>query len=328
METNKQQEIFIQKAKIKFPNYDYSQVNYVNAKTPIKLFCENNHEIFLSPNYILNTFTGCPKCNKKLRVNSKESFIKISKQIHQNPDGTPKYDYSKVIYKTQRDKVKIICLTCGYEFEQLPMSHIRGSGCRKCSGNLRKTRDEIISEFQLTHGLKYDYTHVEYKNLHEKVCIICPEHGEFWQAPIEHIKGAGCPFCAGRKHTTETWINKANKVHGIGRYDYSKVEYKGAKENVLIHCNKCGNDFWQLAQNHIDHAMGCPVCADERRLSHSESNSEIEIKEYIKSIIPDEIIQKGKGLLKINNYKQDIDIWIPNRKIGIEFNGLYWHSEA
>ena len=29
-----------------------------------------------------------------------------------------------------------------------------------------------------------------------KVKIICPEHGEFWQLPKDHInKGANCPVC-------------------------------------------------------------------------------------------------------------------------------------
>ena len=31
------------------------------------------------------------------------------------------------------------------------------------------------------HGNKYDYSKVEYLNSKKKVCIICQEHGEFWQ---------------------------------------------------------------------------------------------------------------------------------------------------
>lgn len=27
------------------------------------------------------------------------------------------------------------------------------------------------------------------------MCIICPEHGEFWQTPNSHLFGAGCPTC-------------------------------------------------------------------------------------------------------------------------------------
>ena len=49
------------------------------------------------------------------------------------------------------------------------------------------------------HGDRYDYSRVEYKSGHEKVEIVCPEHGSFWQSPNNHTKGdtaAGCPGCA------------------------------------------------------------------------------------------------------------------------------------
>ena len=39
----------------------------------------------------------------------------------------------------------------------------------------------------------------EYINSQTKVCIICPEHGEFWQAPSKHLYGRGCPKC-GKKN--------------------------------------------------------------------------------------------------------------------------------
>ena len=45
------------------------------------------------------------------------------------------------------------------------------------------------------HNNKYDYSKVAYKNTASKVCIICPEHGEFWQTPNNHLFGAGCPTC-------------------------------------------------------------------------------------------------------------------------------------
>ena len=48
------------------------------------------------------------------------------------------------------------------------------------------------------HGDRYDYSRVEYKTMHEKVEIVCAEHGSFWQSAVSHVKGykAGCPGCA------------------------------------------------------------------------------------------------------------------------------------
>ena len=49
--------------------------------------------------------------------------------------------------------------------------------------------------------------------------------------------------------TTEEFIQKAKRVHG-DRYDYSKAEYKGNKEEICIICPKHG-EFWQKAKNHL-----------------------------------------------------------------------------
>lgn len=47
------------------------------------------------------------------------------------------------------------------------------------------------------HHNKYDYSKVVYRNSITKVCIICPEHGEFYAFPNNHLNGNGCPKCKG-----------------------------------------------------------------------------------------------------------------------------------
>ena len=59
----------------------------------------------------------------------------------------------------------------------------------------RLTTDEFISRAMEKHGDKYDYSKVEYINAQTKVCIICKEHGEFWQRASEHLNGCGCKLC-------------------------------------------------------------------------------------------------------------------------------------
>ena len=61
-----------------------------------------------------------------------------------------------------------------------------------------KTTEEFIKEAREIHGNKYDYSKVNYIQNKEKVCIICPEHGEFWQTPNKHLYcQRGCPTCSG-----------------------------------------------------------------------------------------------------------------------------------
>ena len=78
-----------------------------------------------------------------------------------------------------------------------------------------------------------------------------------------------------RKLTTEQWIEKARKVHG-DRYDYSKVEYKGADEKVCIVCHEKDEngiehgEFWQRAANHVTLKRGCPKCNGGVSISKEE----------------------------------------------------------
>ena len=57
----------------------------------------------------------------------------------------------------------------------------------------------FIKRSNVIHHNKYDYSKVEYVNSSTKVCIICPEHGEFWQTPNKHMSGIGCPKCGVEK---------------------------------------------------------------------------------------------------------------------------------
>lgn len=76
---------------------------------------------------------------------------------------------------------------------------------------VRKTTEEFILEVMRTHKLRYDYSKVDYINNNTKVCIICPEHGEFWQIPMSHLKGHGCRRCAIVKKAEMRSIYELNK---------------------------------------------------------------------------------------------------------------------
>ena len=121
----------------------------------------------------------------------------------------------------------IICPEHG-EFWQSPNDHLNGCGCKKCANEKRNfinslTCDEFIERAKLKHGNKYDYSKVNYVNSHSKVCIICPEHGEFWQMPYSHINGNGCPMC--KQSQLERDISLMLSESGI-RYIYQYYNYE------------------------------------------------------------------------------------------------------
>jgi len=56
--------------------------------------------------------------------------------------------------------------------------------------------DEYLKRFAIAHGDTYDYSAADYKGALTKIEIICKQHGSFWQLPVSHSKGIGCPECA------------------------------------------------------------------------------------------------------------------------------------
>ena len=182
-------------------------------------------------------------------MTNKEKFILNANKKHNN-----KYDYSLVNYINSQIKVKIICPEHGI-FEMKPNNHTQKSGCPKCKGELiRKLKVKNVEQFILDakkiHGDKYDYSLVDYKKSHDKIKIICTEHGIFEQKPNNHLNGQNCPKCINNnfKSSTEEFIKKAKDIHG-DKYDYSLVNYKNNKTNVKIICD--GIIYEQSPKSHL-----------------------------------------------------------------------------
>ena len=161
---------------------------------------------------------------------------------------------------------------------------------------------------------------MEYKNNSTKVCIICPEHGEFWQTAAEHMRGKGCSECGkktiSQKKTLnfEHYLKIFNEVHKE-KYDYSQTKYIDSLTKINILCPIHG-EFWQLPYDHsIGH--GCPKCARQ------ESKGEMSVFDYLRTLYYEEILTRCKNVIS----PYELDIYIPSKKIAIEYDGLIWHSE-
>ena len=181
---------FIEKAKKKYGDkYDYSKVEYIDAKTPVCIICPIHGEFWIAP-YKFLSGRECSRCKREeRRVERNKKFLEMAMKVHHG-----KYDYSKVVYVDNKTLVCIICPIHG-EFWQRPDMHLQGQNCPKCAGR-NKTTEEWIEEARKIHGNKYDYSKVVYVDNITLVCIICPIHGEFWQRPSTHIsQKCGCPIC-------------------------------------------------------------------------------------------------------------------------------------
>jgi hypothetical protein len=251
--------------------YDYSTVDYVNSCTKIVIRCPSHGEFTQKPSNHLSGF-GCLKCGHgmagKYHKKNTDSFIVEAQAIHRDA-----YDYSKTVYQGARDKLVVICRTHG-EFEQVAYVHLKansGEACLQCSYGKRGERnhlslDEFMQRAIEVHQVRYDYSQVasEFGGANKAVSIVCQEHGPFRQLPIGHLSGRGCRKCAidrlaaQYRKSTDEYIADARKVHS-DLYDYSKVDYKGASDNVTIICAIDG-PFEQSPTSHLS-GIGCPRCS-------------------------------------------------------------------
>ena len=181
-----------------------------------------------------------------------------------------KFDYDKVVYTTNAEKVTIICRKHG-EFDVTPGSFLKLTyGCRQCSKeNMRKDMITNLARFlQLAHdvhGDKYSYSLVDYKGVKFDVTITCPIHGNFVQAAGLHLNGCGCRKCnlkeGALRYTTETFIEDAKKFHGDW-FDYSQTIYKNGHEHVIVICPVHGA-LNITPSGHLKN--DCRRCVDEGR---------------------------------------------------------------
>lgn len=122
----------IEKSQIVHGNkYDYSKVQYIDTHSKVEIICPKHGIFSQTPSDHYNGGYGCNECGVESVANKKKlqlgEFITKADEVHNN-----KYDYSHVQYKNNRTKITICCSTHG-EFIQLPMAHLRGQGCSKCS---------------------------------------------------------------------------------------------------------------------------------------------------------------------------------------------------
>ena len=124
----------------------------------------------------------------------------------------------------------------------------------------RLTTEEFIEKAKKIHGDKYDYSKSEYTLSHNKVCIICPTHGEFWQKPNSHTNGQGCPCCYRESIRTGNF--------GVGLLDKGLKEPKGRCDRAWRQMLRRGHseNFKEKSRSY----EGVSVCEEWRVFSNFE----------------------------------------------------------
>lgn len=259
---------------------------------------------------------------------NRETFIEKALIVHQGEN----LDYSRVVYVNNRTPVEIIdhdLRPDGTEygsFWQTPSNHLKGQ-CHPDKRSLRISKSKMMKQEDVIARLvekykdeDFDFSDVDYNGAHSKVTVKSEKYGTFVQEANALFRGHTCKehgkdrFSNSMKLTQEEYIEKVSSRHCDKNYDFSKVKYIDSRSKVEVICPKHGS-FWINADN-LMQGKGCPHCG------YHTSKKEKELYDRLKEWLPDDEI--------IRNYRKDgheIDLYVPSYKLGIEYNGLRWHTE-
>lgn len=280
---------------------------------------------------------GCPYCAGKQILkgfNDLESqYPLIAKEW--SPKNKKRAD--EVLFRSTLS----VLWTCpeGHEYKTgIRQRTLSNAGCRYCKGQLVIAgQNDFATLFPLLaqewdveknadismYGIPSTSPHVFWWK-----CLEDDSHS--YQASItsktdKRSKNNGCAICDNR--AVQTGINDLATTHPeiVKEWDYSKND---------IHPSTIGRwngtpVWWMCKRNHSfcvspslrirrdGYVSSCMEC-----LAYSYSSSaEKEIVELLVNL-GERVVSNNRSLLG----KNEIDIYLPERNIAIEFNGLYWHS--
>ena len=302
--------------------YDYSESVYTGCRGKITVICRVHGRFSQRAGNHLNG-SGCPSCYREANAQRCRHMGKSAKatdfQAKAEAVHGTKYDYSKSVYAGVNKGVVIICPVHG-KFIQNAGDHLRGKGCKACgitavAASNRKTFEQVTGSAVAVHGNRYAYTGLENGCLR----IRCSVHGEFKQSVSHHVlRKRGCPKCGGGQvFDTESFKAHASLVHN-GAYDYSEAVYLGSSIAVTVKCKKHG-PYQQTPHVHLRllKGAGCPKCHDENQGSHGEK----ELRDWLS--LHAFVCPNDRNIIK----PYELDMWLPDVLVGVEYHGLYWHCE-
>ena len=122
-------------------------------------------------------------------------------------------------------------------------------------------------------------------------------------------------------------VANVKRQNAIEKYK-SRAESAGLVVNSIVDnrvnltCSKCISNFTFTSQYFTDSKFRfdmCPIC----RLAPTKSSDELAILEFIKSIYSGNVLSGNRSEI----YPLELDIYLPELQLAIEYCGLYWHSE-
>lgn len=320
----------------------------INSSIRVWFHCDNPlHDSWItSINSMMSYDTGCPQCaHRKAAYDTSFAYV--------NPLAAGWWDYFMNSYENIGSPDDYLPNSKKQAWFKCPYGHVFKTristinatlSCVECKHELLAKNNIMITYPELC--MEWDYNlngNLKPEQFTEgsrmRIWWHCsnPRHNSFMQSIVSRTHHHNkCPQCTHRKASSD--YNLAVICPDmLSEWDYELNEntpdaytpYSNRKAHW-----KCDNGHKWIAsiKERTSHTKtGCPYC------SHIVSNSENELADAIISMMPelaDEIrSNRNRRFIKfhddnnneIGNMKE-IDILIPSAHVGIEFNGIVWHS--
>lgn len=209
--------------------------------------------------------------------------------------------------------IKVKCLKDGYEWNTTYNRLVfHKKGCKRCAGLEVSVFDEVKLELEKL-GYKVLSKEPEKFNNTTRIEVICPKGHKTYSSKSKLKNNYGCKYCAKRALSPEDFKNRLISL-GFKTDD----DYSGVHEELSLTCEK-GHTFNKSYFSVWWDKTKCPKCA----VSYS-SKGENELADWIKNLIPENSIDRNNRKILSGS---EIDILVSDKKVGIEYNGLYYHNE-
>jgi hypothetical protein len=308
-----------------------SSVLYGSSKS-VYWLCKNGHEWKTTIEGRNSRSTGCPYCaGVKLLSGYNDLQTKnpiLSAEWHPTKNGALS---PKMVTSNNSKKVWWLA-KCGHEWESSIAK--RNSMHRGCPYCVSQKLLEGVNDLATTHPHLAKQWHPT-KNIvkptqviaggKEKFWWVC-DKGHNWESNINKRKqGSSCPVCLNQKIVQGVNDLATTNKDLAEEWDTQKNTIKptqisgGTKLKASWIGKECGHSWdASVSERNGSHKTGCPKCP--RSISVAES----ELLNYIKTLSPEERVESNtkkavKGI--------ELDIYLPDRNLAFEYNGLYWHSE-
>lgn len=301
--------------------YPHIKTEYINSHSTITIRCNDCGNVFtkVACDHITSNDGGCRVCRRKENIQY-FTYYDLKCLV---ADGLVVKPFDGC--KTKNDKCVMLCDEHGeYEVKVSTLLKDRGK-CKACSSK-SMTAVEFDTKLRNKYSNEFSFNRDEYVNMSIPVTFTCSEHGHtFRRTPTAMLNGSHymtCPVCSkevyniDRRKSTEEFIHQLEGVYGKDAFDTSGLVYTKSSEYVTLVCKECGRTFTKEA-NSLLQGHGCPY-------HHmNTSTPEDEITDFLTGL-GEHVVTNDRKTLP-NRY--ELDILLPEHKLAIEFDGIFWHNE-